>query len=253
MKKQNPQTPFSQSVLQKINQLKEYMSKSSYTVVFSGAGMSTEAGLPDFRSVGTGMWTQFNPLELASTTAMKHNRDQFIDFYRYRVQSLKECKPHEGHYILAEWEKDGKIQSIITQNVDGFHHAAGNRRILELHGTLRTCHCSECGKTYPIEQFMGENVQCNCGGFIRPSVVLFGEALPEGALHQSSIEAKKADLFIVLGSSLSVSPANLFPLEAKRQGAKLVIINMETTDLDNKADLIINGEKIGDVLRELAK
>lgn len=251
MKKSNQESDLTKSTLEKINKLKDLIESSSYIVVFTGAGMSTEAGLPDFRSAETGMWNDQNPLELASTKAMKHNREQFIEFYRHRVKCLQATKPHEGHYILSQWEKEGKIKSIITQNVDGFHHYAGSRTVAELHGTLRTCYCNECGKRFPIERFMGKGLLCECGGFIRPSVVLFGESLPEETLHQSAVEAKKADLFIVLGSSLSVSPANLFPLEAKRQGAKLVIINMEPTDLDHKADLMIKGEKIGDVLREL--
>jgi NAD-dependent deacetylase len=236
---------------EKVSKLKQLLADSEHTVIFTGAGMSTEAGLPDFRSASSGMWNNVNPLELASTHAMKHNRRQFINFYRYRVENLRICRPHEGHYILANWEKAGKIKSIITQNVDGFHHAAGNRNVAELHGTLRTCHCHECGKRYPIERFMEDDLYCDCGGFIRPSVVLFGEALPEDALRQADSEAKKADLFIVLGSSLTVSPANYFPVDAKRNGAKLVIINMEETELDHEADLVINGEKIGRILQEL--
>jgi NAD-dependent deacetylase len=253
MIKSNQESNLTNSTLEKINKLKDLIESSSYIVVFTGAGMSTEAGLPDFRSAESGMWNDLNPLELASTKAMKNNREQFIEFYRQRVKNLQSCQPHEGHYILSKWELEGKIKSIITQNVDGFHHYSGSRSVAELHGTLRTCYCNECKKRYPIERFLDDNLECGCGGFIRPSVVLFGESLPEEALHQSSVEAKNADLFIVLGSSLSVSPANLFPLEAQRQGSKLVIINMETTDLDNKANLIIGGEKIGDVLRELDK
>ncbi len=235
----------------KIDQLKAYLKQSNYTVLFTGAGMSTEAGLPDFRSASTGRWNNLNPAELASTDAMKDNRLQFIDFYRYRVNELHQCHPHDGHYILAQWEKEGKIKSIITQNVDGYHHRAGSKQVQELHGTLRTCHCNDCGKNYPIERFMQDPITCDCGGVIRPSVVLFGESLPDEAVHQSVMEAKKADLFIALGSSLSVSPANQFPLIARENGAKLVIINMDTTDLDREADLVINQTKIGKVLKEL--
>jgi NAD-dependent deacetylase len=233
--------------------LSNYLKESNYTVVFTGAGMSTEAGLPDFRSASTGMWNGINPLELASTQAMKQNRQAFIDFYRHRVDGLRKCKPHAGHDILADWESKGMIRSIITQNVDGFHHKAGNNKVAELHGTLRTCHCNDCGKRYPIDRFMSEDLSCKCGGFIRPSVVLFGESLPDGALDLAELEAQKADLFIVMGSSLTVSPANLFPMIAKRQGAKLVIINMDKTELDHEADLVVNGLKIGSLLEELSR
>lgn len=240
---------FSKVVTEQINQLKQYMNESNNTVIFTGAGMSTEAGLPDFRSHKTGLWENMNPLELASTEAMRHNRPRFIDFYRYRVKSLQACQPHRGHHILANWEREGKIHSIITQNVDGFHHTAGNKNVAELHGTLRTCYCSECGRKFPIERFMEEALTCDCGGFIRPSVVLFGESLPIDTIRQAEMEAEKADLFIVLGSSLSVYPANQIPLKAKKNGAKLVIINMEITDLDKQANLVINGEKIGGILQ----
>lgn len=240
-------------ILNQIDQLKEYINESNYTVVFTGAGMSTEAGLPDFRSASTGLWNGINPLELASTHALEKNRQAFIDFYRYRVESLQSCKPHSGHYTLSDWEAKGKIHAIITQNVDGFHHTAGNKKVEELHGTLRTSHCNSCVKRYPIDRFMSDELVCSCGGFIRPSVVLFGESLPIEALDQSEVEAQKADLFMVMGSSLTVSPANLFPLIAKRNGARLVIMNMDETDLDDQADLVINGEKIGWVLEELRR
>lgn len=251
MKRRKQENVFSNKVQEKLNLLKKWLKQADQTVIFTGAGMSTEAGLPDFRSASSGMWNNINPLELASTEAMEHNRQQFIDFYRHRVEGLQSCQPHTGHRILSKWEAAGKIQSIITQNVDGFHHTAGNHRIEELHGTLRSCHCHNCGRSYPIERFMGEDLTCSCGGFIRPSVVLFGESLPEKALNQAAEESEAADLFIVLGSSLSVSPANYFPIEAKRNGAKLVIINIEETALDPEADLVINGEKIGSILREL--
>jgi Ca-activated chloride channel homolog len=251
MKIRKKENNFVNPVSQKLNLLKQYMDDSRYTAIFTGAGISTEAGLPDFRSADSGLWNDINPLELASTKAMKQNRKAFIDFYRHRVQGLTACQPHTGHYLLSKWEREGKIQSIITQNVDGFHHAAGNKRIEELHGTLRTCHCNQCGLKYPIERFMEEELICECGGFIRPSVVLFGEALPGTAVNNAEKAAEKADLFIVLGSSLSVSPANHFPIIAKQRGAKLVIINMEKTDLDAKADIVINGEKIGRLLEQL--
>ncbi|WP_420846082.1 NAD-dependent deacylase [Neobacillus notoginsengisoli] len=231
--------------------LRRLFDESSYTVVFTGAGMSTEAGLPDFRSASTGLWNNIDPMELASTDAMYNNREAFIDFYRYRVESLRACTPHKGHEILAKWGREGKVKSIITQNVDGFHHLAGSESVAELHGTLRTCHCNDCRRRYPIDNFMELGTSCECCGFLRPSVVLFGEELPEDAFIQAEREAKKADLFVAIGSSLTVSPANLFPQIAKQAGAKLVIINIEKTGLDHLADLIITNEKIGSILQQL--
>ncbi|PLR98484.1 NAD-dependent deacylase [Bacillus sp. T33-2] len=234
-----------------INTLKQWLDESQYTVIFSGAGMSTESGLPDFRSASSGLWNNIDPLKLASTNAMINNREDFVSFYRYRVEQLQKCCPNAGHAIIAEWENKGKVNAVITQNVDGFHHASGSREVYELHGTLRTSHCSGCRAVYPISRFMETELPCECGGFIRPSVLLFGEILSEEALLKASKATTKAELFIVLGSSLSVSPANYFAIDAKDSGAKLVIINMEPTEMDDIADLVNHNRKIGEVLREL--
>jgi NAD-dependent deacetylase len=234
-----------------IQTLKNWLAESNYTVLLTGAGMSTESGLPDFRSAATGLWKEKNPMKLASSEAMENNRLEFVDFYQFRVEELLKYTANTGHEILAKWEKEGKLNSIITQNVDGYHQVAGSENVSEIHGTLRTCHCSVCHTIFPIAQFMENNLSCECGNFIRPSVVLFGEMLPEKALIKSKQEAAQAELFIVLGSSLTVSPANFFPLDAKENGAKLVIINMERTEFDHLADLVINNRKIGEVLQEL--
>lgn len=230
--------------------LKKWLEEANYTVVFSGAGMSTESGLPDFRSSG-GLWKQKDPSKLASTEALNNNVEEFIEFYRTRVLGVTEYKPHKGHYILADWEKRHIIRSIITQNVDGFHHDAGSKRVAELHGTLKKLHCQTCGLEYSSQEYINEDYYCECGGVLRPSIVLFGEALPQEAFEMAYEEAKKADLFIVLGSSLTVTPANQFPLIAKENGAKLVIINRDPTNFDHFADLVVNDRKIGDVLKEL--
>jgi NAD-dependent deacetylase len=230
--------------------LANLIKKANYTVVFTGAGMSTESGVPDFRSQ-QGIWRHKDPAKLASTYALMHNREEFVEFYRGRIETLTRYQPHAGHDILAKWEKKGLIQSVITQNVDRFHQQAGSQSVTELHGTIRQLRCLDCNKHYPGETYLQENgTSCTCGGFLRPCVVLFGESLPEEALDTAEREALQADLFIVLGSSLQVSPANFFPQLAKRNGAKLVIINMEPTPLDSMADLVIHERKIGDVLKE---
>lgn len=229
---------------------KQWLTESRYTVVFTGAGMSTESGLPDFRSSKQGMWKNLDPGKIASIDALNNNVHEFIDFYRNRVLGVKEFGPHKGHFLLADWEKQGLIQSIITQNVDGFHQLAGSRRVAELHGTLQTLYCQSCGKKDNSEKYIDQFYHCECGGLLRPSIVLFGEMLPHDAFQMAMEESEKADLFIVLGSSLSVTPANQFPLIAKEQGAKLVIVNQEPTDFDRYADLVIHDRKIGEVLEE---
>ena len=177
------------------------------------------------------------------------NVKEFTEFYRERVLGVKEFGPHRGHYILAEWEEKGIIQSIITQNVDGFHQLAGSKRVAELHGTLQKLHCQSCGKEYDSEEYVNREYYCSCGGILRPSVVLFGEMLPQDAFQMAVEEAEKAELFIVLGSSLTVTPANQFPLLAKQSGAKLVIVNLDPTPLDMYADEVIHGKKIGELLK----
>ncbi len=231
--------------------LAKMLNEAKHTVIFSGAGMSTESGLPDFRSKQTGLWENVDPIRLASLDAFMNNREEFTQFYHTRLQAIHDYKPHDGHEILGNWEKRGLVQSIITQNVDGFHQQAGSENVAELHGTLRTVHCHSCEKRYPNRDFINGIFKCECGGDLRPSVVLFGEMLPDDEVRTAELETASADLFIVLGSSLSVSPANFFPVEAKQNGAKLVIVNMEATDYDNLADLVINERKIGEVLQEV--
>ena len=232
--------------------LYDLLLNSNYTVILTGAGMSTESGIPDFRSLNNGLWQTYNPQELASTKALYDHRYDFIKFYQMRMNLLKNCSPHKAYFILSKWEQEGIIQSIITQNVDGFHRQAGSVNVAELHGTISSVHCQECGKAYSNDKYLRNDFSCDyCHGFLRPSVVLFGEGLPEDAIQRAEYETKQADLFIVLGSSLQVSPANYFPVLAKRNGAKLVIVNMEPTELDGLADYTIQNKKIGDILNHV--
>jgi NAD-dependent deacetylase len=233
--------------------LEKLMKDAAYTVVFTGAGMSTESGLPDFRSKEKGLWQKKDPAKLASTEALNNNVDEFIAFYRERVLGVKEYGPHKGHEILAKWEADGKVKSIITQNVDGFHQEAGSKNVAELHGTLQKVHCETCGNQYDSDEYVNEEFYCSCGGVLRPSIVLFGEGLPQDTFQFALEETEKADLFIVLGSSLTVTPANQFPMLAKENGAKLVIVNQEPTPLDMYADLVIQDRKIGELLKNTDK
>ena len=236
-----------------LDKLVQLLQDSNYTIIFTGAGMSTESGLPDFRSKDRGLWEKFNPNELANVHALIHNTEEFTNFYRYRLSEITKYKPHEGHLVLADWEKLGRVKGIITQNVDAFHHDAGNSNVMELHGSFRKFHCHSCKKEYERTDYLDGKTTCECGGTIRPGIVLFGENLPQDTFEKAEREATQADLFIVLGSSLSVSPANMFPLVAKENGAKLVIVNREPTDYDMYADLVIQDKSIKEVLIETDK
>lgn len=230
----------------------KWLKESHYTVIFTGAGMSTESGVPDFRSAG-GLWQGKDPQRLASIEAMNTNQQQFVNFYRQRMQALQTIQPHQGYDILSAWARHLPVKSIITQNTDGLHELAGNLNVIRLHGSIRDLHCNSCKVSYSIDRYLDNDLYCeSCGGFIRPSVVLFGEPLDMEVYETALIQAQLSKLFIVLGSSLAVSPANSIPATAEELGAKLVIINRDSTPLDSIADVVINNRNIGEVLREIS-
>ena len=228
-------------------ELARLLRTSGPAVIFTGAGMSTESGLPDFRSAG-GLWRNRRFEELASRESLAHSYDDFVAFYRWRIQMLTEHEPHAGHRVLADWQLRGLVSAIVTQNVDGYHTSAGARDVMELHGTLRLCRCETCHTEVAATEFLAPKGEaCACGGRRRPNVVLFGEMLPEAALSAAVEASRRARLFIVLGSSLLVSPANMLPELALGAGAPLVIVNRDPTPLGPRATLEIHGA-IGEVL-----
>jgi len=229
--------------------LAEMIRESENTVVFTGAGISTSAGLPDFRG-DSGLWKDKDPSQLASVESMERSPEEFYRFYCKRIESLQKVFPGKGHEILSEWERKGLIKGIITQNVDGLHQRAGSNNVAEIHGTLSDVKCRKCGTVYPGSCFLQDPECIKCGGKLRPCVVLFGEMLPVEQLRKAQDLSYGCDLFIVLGSSLAVSPANWFPREAKTEGAGLAIVNFQETPLDDIADLVIH-DQIDDVLNEL--
>ncbi|MDR1965307.1 MAG: NAD-dependent deacylase [Synergistaceae bacterium] len=232
-----------------LKQLALRMRETRNTVVFTGAGMSTESGLSDFRSKD-GIWNVEDPMELATATAMRGNYDKFHAFYSRRFKLMGEAQPNDGHRILAELEHRGLVTCIITQNIDGLHRRAGSRNIYELHGSVEGVRCMECGSGAGQEDFI-ERVPCaSCGGKLRPGVVLFGESLPADALDASWDASEKAGAFIVLGSSLKVSPANQMPAIAGRAGAFVAICNRDSTPMDHIADYRTS-EGIGEFLAKL--
>ena len=223
------------------------MLKNGDAVIFTGAGMSTESGLQDFRS-RTGLWSEVDPATLASVDALKNNYEQFLSFYKARLLVPESVKPNVGHKLIAQWEHAGYIKGLITQNVDRLHQAAGSVKVAELHGSLEPVRCNSCGKTAPKDDFI-EGKGCSCGGRLRPGVVLFGEMLPESEIRKAEEWSADCKLFIVLGSSLAVSPANFFPQKAKHYGANLVIVNRDDTPLDYIAELVVH-KSIGEFLSE---
>jgi len=218
-------------------------------VIFSGAGMSTASGLPDFRS-SRGLWKQADPSRLASVTALEGSYETCIDFYRERIRACYQASPNEGHRILGEWERRGFIRGVITQNVDGYHALGGTAEVVELHGSLRRCSCMDCGASFEGERLLEDSLCPACKGRLRPGVVLFGESLPVEAMQRAEELAKEASFFLVLGSSLLVSPANWYPQMARDAGAWLGIVNRESPPLDSLAEGVFQ-EDILDFLRDV--
>lgn len=235
----------------KINQFKIIIQNSKNIVFFGGAGVSTESGIPDFRSKD-GLYNQkykYPPEMILSHTFFKNNTEEFYKFYKEKMNSLN-FNPNITHVKLAELEKEGKLKTVITQNVDGLHQKAGSKNVLELHGSILRNYCIKCKKFYSAEfVFSSKGVpKCECGGIIKPDVVLYEENLNENILNSAIQAIQNAEVLIVAGTSLTVYPAsglvNFF------KGKNLILINKTQTSYDNIADIIINSS-LGEVFKEL--
>ena len=236
---------------EKIEKFKTLVNESNNIVFFGGAGVSTESGIPDFRSKD-GLYNQkykYPPEEILSHTFFINHTEEFFKFYKEKLNSLK-YEPNVTHIKLAELEKDGKLKAVVTQNIDGLHQKAGSKNVYELHGSVLRNYCMKCHKFYDAEYVFNSSgvPKCSCGGIIKPDVVLYEEALDEETLEKSVYAIANADLLIVAGTSLTVYPAS--GLINYFRGKNLVLINRDTTPFDNRADLVIN-ESLGKVFGEI--
>lgn len=234
-----------------VNQLKEIMERSNYIVFFGGAGVSTESGVPDFRSVD-GLYHQryqYPPETILSHSFFMRNTEEFYKFYREKLL-LKDVQPNNAHKALAKLEEMGKLKAVITQNIDGLHQAAGSKAVYELHGSVHRNYCMKCHKFYGLEEvYQGEGVpKCECGGMIKPDVVLYEEGLDDMTIRASLNAIQKADVLIIGGTSLNVYPAAGFI--QYYSGDKLILINKSETPYDRKANVLIH-DSIGKVLSEV--
>lgn len=232
-------------------QLKKWIDESDNIVFFGGAGVSTESGIPDFRSVD-GIYRQewkYPPERILSHTFFEMNPEEYYRFHRKKLV-IDGVQPNRAHIRLAELEKEGKLKAVITQNIDGLHQAAGSRNVLELHGSILRAHCSRCGKPVDADVINhGKNIpKCSCGGVIRPDIVLYEEPLDESVLSEAIRLIRVADVLIVGGTSLNVYPAA--GLINYYSGNKLVLINLSETPYDSYANLIIH-KKIGEVFSQI--
>lgn len=235
-----------------IEKLDEIIRSTDNIVFFGGAGVSTESGIPDFRSVD-GLYNQkydYPPETILSHTFYRRHTAEFYRFYRDKMLCL-DAKPNVAHLKLAEWEKKGKLKAVITQNIDGLHQAAGSKVVLELHGSVLRNYCEDCGKAYDAEYILhSEGVpKCSCGGGIKPDVVLYEEGLNQNTLQQAVHYIGKADVLIIGGTSLAVYPAA--GLIDYYSGNKLILINKTPTPRDSAADLVIQGS-IGEIFSRLS-
>lgn len=234
-----------------IAKLKQIVDESDNIVFFGGAGVSTESGIPDFRSVD-GLYNQqwkYPPETILSHSFFSRYPEEYYRFHRAKLV-VDGVKPNRAHLKLAELEQKGKLKAVVTQNIDGLHQAAGSKNVLELHGSILRAYCSRCGRPHPADVINhGEGVpKCDCGGVIRPDIVLYEEALDEKVLQTAIHFIRQADVLIIGGTSLAVYPAA--GLINYYRGDKLVLVNRSATPYDSAANLIIH-EKIGDVFSQL--
>lgn len=238
--------------MNEVEQLKEIIASSDNIVFFGGAGVSTESGIPDFRSVD-GLYHQkydYPPETILSHTFYMSKTEEFYRFYRDKMLCLT-AKPNAAHLKLAEWERQGKLKAVITQNIDGLHQAAGSREVLELHGSVHRNYCRKCGKLFDAEYILNSKgiPTCDaCGGQIKPDVVLYEEGLDDETLRKSIQYISEADVLIIGGTSLAVYPAA--GLIDYYRGSKLVLVNKSATPMDKRADLLVQGS-IGEIFSQI--
>ncbi|MCA1899111.1 MAG: NAD-dependent deacylase [Chloroflexi bacterium] len=224
----------------------DLLRQSKHAVLLTGAGLSTPSGIPDFRSTGTGLWAKDEPLEVASLTTFRTAPQVFFNWFRPLASQIYNAQPNAAHFALARLERCGRIQSVITQNVDALHQKAGAQNVIELHGTMQTLTCSQCYHREDASLHLGAFVEegriprcTRCGQVLKPDVILFGEQLPQAAWFKAQREARRCDLMLVVGSSLEVLPAAGLPMQALDRGAHLIIVNNAPTYINIRADAVL--------------
>jgi NAD-dependent deacetylase len=244
--------------MQHVAFLADWLSSASAAVAFTGAGISTESGIPDFRSPN-GIWSKVSPVYFDDFLRSPTARHEYWRQKSVTHVEFSGASPNDGHRAIAEWETAGVLRGVITQNIDGLHQEAGSRRVLELHGTAREIGCLTCGVRFPADPWVQQFLELqtvpdcpDCGGLLKHATISFGQALDESVLQEAMRLSRDSDLFLAVGSSLVVHPAAGLPALAKDNGARLVIINRDPTPLDGLADLVIR-EAIGPTLSQVAR
>lgn len=233
------------------DQVADILIRSQVTVALTGAGISVESGIPDFRSAG-GLWSRYDPAEYATIGAFRANPEKVWKMLLEMGEIVGQAKPNKAHLALGELEAIGLLDCVITQNIDNLHQAGGSKNVIEYHGNSSTLSCLWCGKRYTAEEKRGENPpRCACQNVLKPDVVFFGEAIPEEAMRRSFSLASSAQALFIIGTSAVVSPVNTIPSIAKRNGAKIIEVNRERTHLtDTLTDVFLQGNA-GEIMPQI--
>ncbi|HSS41688.1 MAG TPA: NAD-dependent protein deacylase [Solirubrobacterales bacterium] len=237
-----------QVATRKVERLAELLGQSRRAVALTGAGASVPSGIPDFRTPETGLWANVDPIEVAHIDVFKRNPERFWSYYRPRFSTLGDKEPNRAHAALAELERRGLIEGVITQNIDRLHRAAGSENVIEVHGSIETSSCTVCGASFGLEEIddlfdaRGVALCAECGGAVKPDVVLFGEMLPADAIAAATELAEAADLMLCVGSSLVVHPVAGLPQLTLGNGGRLAIVSKGETPYDDAAELKLDGE-----------
>lgn len=238
--------------------LAELIREARSVVALTGAGISVPSGIPDFRSPGTGIWENVDPFEVAHIDAFRRDPARFWSFYRPRFEMLESKEPNRAHRALAELERAGLLDAVITQNIDRLHRRAGSERVIEVHGSIATSSCASCGASYELERVpglfdeSGVAICTECSGHVRPDVVLFGELLPEDAIEEAFQLCEQADLVLCVGSSLEVHPAAGLPAAALERGGRIAIVTKGPTPYDDDAAVRLSGDVVSELDAVLA-
>ena len=246
-------------VIKKLDTATKLFQHAKHTVVLTGAGISTPSGIPDFRSEGTGLWSKNEAMEVASLSNFRYEPFSFYEWFRPLANRITNADPNAAHIALAELGQAGLIDTVITQNIDVLHQKAGSKKVIEMHGTLRTLSCTQCFHQFESTSFLGPFVNegiiphcTDCGAILKPDVILFGEQLPQKAWYEAQHAARNCDLMLVIGSSLEVLPVAGLPMQTLDRGGHLIIINQTPTYLDVRADIVFS-EDVADLLPNLAE
>ncbi|MBI5105480.1 MAG: NAD-dependent deacylase [Solirubrobacterales bacterium] len=237
-----------------VQRLAALVREAGSVVALTGAGISVPSGIPDFRSPGSGLWANVDPMEVAHIDAWRADPERFWHFYGDRFQALDGKEPNGAHHALVELERRGRLDAVITQNIDRLHRRAGTRELVEVHGTIDTSSCLACGARYPLEDVRrrlddspNSVPGCDCGEPLKPDVVLFGEWLPEGALERAYALAAGADVLLCIGSSLEVHPIAQLPGVTKQAGGHVAVITQGPTPWDARATVRLRGDVVADL------